>query len=1019
MTVVYGKSYYENYDIGIDKIAYKDNAILLNHFNGVADRIINDFAPKTVLDAGCALGMLVKILRDRGVEAYGIDISEYAINNVDDSIKPYCAVCSLTEALPANFPPKFDLVFSSEVIEHLYEEDAINAIGQLCKYTDTILFSSTPHDITDETHVNVHLDEYWARVFAKNGFYHNVNYNPEYISIYAKCFYKTDNLIRIVEDYERTLRIKNHAINVAKAQEVLAMIYPVNGNDFDESKKIDIWTKGNKISYQCFFDDSVRAFRFDPADNDYCIVKNIKFTQNRVPVDYRVLNGIVLGDFLLFRTKDPQILIDIPEGVSEIEINATIYPIKDDCVLDLIDYFLYGLEQSNVKLEQSRMQLEATTSEFEKRNQHFMDEAKDLEMEAIKLNDELYYTKTKLNSMEEKYNNLDRDYCKTVTQRDHYKREFEAISLSTVWRLSKPLRRVFDRLRNGKPKRGRNISKQYPRLRKPSFEVLETQKRHRFERNIKISILVPLYNTPIKFLRDMIDSVKMQTYVNWELCLADGSDADKEYVENTCRKYLKRDSRIKYKRLDKNEGIAGNTNRCFELASGEFLALLDHDDVLHPSALYEVMKAIELKHADFVYTDEATFEVEPFMPSWIHCKPDFAIDTLRAVNYICHFSAFKRDLFEEVGGMSSEHDGSQDYDLILKLSEKAKDIVHIPQILYFWRSHSGSVASDVSIKPYCITAAEKALNDHYKRLGISANAKLAPDVESMYKTDYEIIGNPLISIIIPNNDHADDLRRCIRSIYSASSYKNYEIIIIENNSKSRETFDLYEELKKHENLSILTWDKPFNYSEINNFGVEYAKGEHLLFLNNDIEVITDNWLEEMLMYAQREDVGAVGAKLLYFDNTIQHAGVIFGMGGVAGHIHKNHDFLSPGYAMRLKHAQNFSAVTAACMMMRKEVFYEVGKLNEGFQIAFNDVDLCMRIRKKGYLIVFTPFAQLYHYESKSRGTEDTFEKQKRFQSEISRFAFIWQKELNDGDPYFNPNFSLDVEDYIIKQELFE
>ncbi len=547
-----------------------------------------------------------------------------------------------------------------------------------------------------------------------------------------------------------------------------------------------------------------------------------------------------------------------------------------------------------------------------------------------------------------------------------------------------------------------------------SAQRREQEENAQFPKDIKFSVLVPLYNTPDSFLKAMIESVQAQTYKNWELCLADGSDSGHSFVGEICKKYADGDRRIKYEKLEKNLGISENTNACIRMATGEYIALFDHDDLLHPSALYEVMRAICEHGADFIYTDENTFSEEPRDSYNPHFKPDFSPDTLRSYNYICHLSAFSRELLDSVGYFRSEYDGSQDYDLILRLTEKAKKVFHIRKILYYWRAHKNSVAQDVGAKPYTVTAAKKALAAHLERCALKGEV-LDSSVPTTYHIKYEIDGNPLISVIIPNKDHTDDLDICLKSLYEKSSYKNFEVIIVENNSTEKETFEYYEAIaQKHGNIKIVKWEGNFNYSAINNFGVNYAKGEFILLLNNDVEIINGSCLEEMLMFAQRKDVGAVGAKLYYSDDTVQHAGVILGLGGTAGHAHKHFGRSHPGYMARASIAQNLSACTAACLMMRRDVFDEVGGLDESFEVAFNDVDLCMKIRKKGYLVVFTPYAELYHYESKSRGNDSTPEKLERFRGEIDRFKEKWKKQLDDGDPYYNPNLTLTRDDFSLK-----
>ena len=538
-----------------------------------------------------------------------------------------------------------------------------------------------------------------------------------------------------------------------------------------------------------------------------------------------------------------------------------------------------------------------------------------------------------------------------------------------------------------------------------------------FESNPKISILVPLYNTPIKFLKEMIESVQNQTYKNWELCLADGSDRRHNEIGNFVLEKVKKDNRIVYKKLEKNLGISENTNACLDMATGDYMSLFDHDDLLHPSALYFVVKAINEKNADFIYTDEVTFldgNVKHLVN--LHYKPDFAIDTLRSYNYICHLTTFKASLIEKTGGFRRECDGSQDYDLILRLTEQAENIVHVPEILYFWRGHKNSTAQDITSKPYIVNAAHKALRDHLERSGLKGEVCDAL-IPSTYRIKYEIEGNPLISIVIANKDNIDALDTCLKSIYEKSTYRNFEIIIVENNSTEQSTFEYYKNLEEQaSNIKVVYWKDKFNYSAINNFGFTEAEGDYVLLLNNDVEIITPSWLEEMLMFAQRKDVGAVGAMLYYPDDTIQHAGVVLGIGGVAGHAHKYLPRGAYGYMSRGAIAQNFSAVTFACVMMSSDIFEEMHGIDEKFEVTFNDVDMCMRIRKAGYLNVFTPYAELYHYESKSRGQEDTPEKVKRFNSEIDRFKKRWDKELEQGDPYYNPHLSLHHEDFSFKNE---
>ena len=560
------------------------------------------------------------------------------------------------------------------------------------------------------------------------------------------------------------------------------------------------------------------------------------------------------------------------------------------------------------------------------------------------------------------------------------------------------------------------------RLRADRFapvELLVKQASHQpgGEAGPKISIVVPLYNTPLNFLEELLDSVVNQTYRNWELCCVDaGQDTA---VGQHVQARAKADPRIRYQKLTENEGIAGNTNHGFELATGDYIALLDHDDILHPCALWYTAQAIVEQGADFVYTDEATFEGKVENVVLYHFKPDFMLDNLRSNNYICHLTTFSKVLMEQAGGGErAEYNGSQDYDLFLRLTEKAQKIAHIPHALYYWRSSPNSTASDISAKTYCIDAGIAALKAHYARCGVAVDdVTLIPGTPGYYKTDYTMAHPGRVSILIPTCDHIRDLETCVESIYARTTYPDFEILLIENNSKEEQTFRSYERMQKEhpDTLKVLTWQgKGFNYSALNNFGARYATGEYLLLLNNDTEVITPGWLEEMVMYAQQKRVGCVGAKLLYPDDTIQHAGVGFGIGGVAGHLHKYFPATSDGYMGRLNYVQDVYGDTAACLLIRKEIYDEVHGLDESYAVAFNDVDFCVRVREAGYTNVFTPFAQLYHYESKSRGMEDNPEKQKRFQGEVLRFQARWGDLLAKGDPCTNPNFDIQREDFSLK-----
>ncbi len=547
----------------------------------------------------------------------------------------------------------------------------------------------------------------------------------------------------------------------------------------------------------------------------------------------------------------------------------------------------------------------------------------------------------------------------------------------------------------------------------PTKAQLEAQAKHKFKSQPKISIVVPTYNTPVGFLRPMIESVQSQTYSNWELCIADGSS--KEETRAHLRQLSGQDQRIKVEYLKANQGIAGNTNQAIELATGEYLTLLDHDDTLAPFALYEVVSALnDEPEADLLYSDEDKLTQNGKSRIKPYFKPDWSPDTLRSHNYITHLLVIKRQLLDQIGRVREGFEGSQDFDLILRATEKAQKIKHIPKVLYHWREHPNSTALNIKSKSYVSYSTKRAVADHLKRVKVRGRVVDGPFFATCRVMFDLPTSLPLVSIIIPTKDQAILLQRCLESVINRSTYSNYEIILIDTGSTEPATEKLYAELKKYPQIRNIDWKKPFNYSTVNNFAAKQAKGDYLLFLNNDTEVISSDWIEAMLEYAQRPDVGAVGAKLIYPDGTIQHGGVTLGMGGVAGHAHRLLNGDSPGYFGRLVLPRNLSAVTAACVMIPRRVFEAVKGFDELYPLAFNDVDLCLKIRQTGKLIVWTPYAKLYHYESKTRGLDNTVEKKARFESEVGRFYSKWGAELKKGDPYYSPNLTLQKTDFSLR-----
>ena len=565
------------------------------------------------------------------------------------------------------------------------------------------------------------------------------------------------------------------------------------------------------------------------------------------------------------------------------------------------------------------------------------------------------------------------------------------------------LRNLFSRLKQGYTAHD-DYDSWFKNQRVMNYELMK-QRKQVFSYYPKITIVVPTFNTPADMLKIMVDSVLSQSYQNWELCIADASDSAHP-ARQILKEFQEQDERIRVSFLSENAGISGNTNKGFELATGDYIGLLDHDDFLEPDALYEAVKLLNEYPYDCLYTDEDKYDSKKQKFISPNFKPDFAIDALRSHNYITHFFVARAELIRNVGGESKRYEGAQDYDLVLKCIEKSNAIGHIDKILYHWRIYSGSTAGNPKQKLYCYENGRKAIEDHLKRMDIKATVEqLEKPYWGLYRVEYDTGNNPLISIIIPNYENKAVLERCIDSLFNVNTYNNIEILIVENNSKSREIFDYYESIqKKHENVHVISWTGgEFNYSAINNYGASFAKGDYLLLLNNDTQMIAPDSIRDMLGICMRDDVGVVGAKLLYPDNTVQHAGVVIGIGGCAGHVFSRISKDDPGYMMRAVIDYDYSAVTGACLMTKKKLFETVGGLDEKLAVAFNDIDYCLKIRKLRKLVVYDAFSRWYHYESVSRGYENNINKITRFDKELMLFQNRWKDIIVNGDPFYNKN----------------
>lgn len=582
--------------------------------------------------------------------------------------------------------------------------------------------------------------------------------------------------------------------------------------------------------------------------------------------------------------------------------------------------------------------------------------------------------------------------------------------------LSKMYTKIFRGKENAKAQGEREKYQVWIQNNEPSKEELEKQRNIQFKIRPKFSIVVPMYNTPVNFFEELVNCLKEQTYENWELCLADGSPNKNEELSTI----ITSDKRIKYKFLNENKGISGNTNEALKLVTGDYILLVDHDDLLPIFCLYELAKTInENPQVEFIYTDEDKIERTKDKRCDPHFKPDFAIDTLRSNNYITHLSVFKKELMDKLGGFRDKYNGAQDFDIIIRATENTKNIVHIPKILYHWRVHPNSTAMVADAKPYAYEAGIKVIEDHLERQNLKAKVTHGGDIPGVYEVEYEVKGNPKVSIIIPNKDSVKLLKNCVNSILKLTTYENYEIVIVENNSELVKTFDYYENIQKIQNVRVIKYEeKGFNYSKIINFGVKNCPdSDYIVQLNSDTEVLTNNWIEKFIGFAQREDVGAVGARLYYEDKSIQHAGIGIGICDLAANLLTNTPNGYHAYFGRECLTQDLSAVTGACLFCRRQIYEEVGFMDEEkFAVAFNDVDFCLKIRQAGYLIVYNPYIEFIHYESKTRGYEDTPEKKARFERESNNFRTKWRKVLDAGDPYSNVNFDKNTAQYNIRTD---
>ena len=1025
MSCLYQAEYYRT---GCGPVPYEQAEHWQPFFDRIADQIVDKFHPRTVLDAGCAMGYLVSALRDRGVEAYGVDLSEYALSKVRPDVRPYCFAGSITEPLPQAMPRQYDLVVTIEVLEHLTAQDGQTAIANLCAMTDTVLFSSSPDDFTEPTHINVQQREYWARLFALQGFWDDLDSRPDAITSHAACYRRHADHLRQVDLYERHIRLTQAAHSrqleqAAKRPFTASLFWAGPDRDFDPQRRFTVSGDAaqGEIRLSVSLPREAVTLRLDPMEGP-CLVEDLDVRCGDGPLAVRAANGLELDHQYLFLNDDPQFDIDTQgRQLNTLELRARVLPLEHPQLRDLLQRQIARLEPLDQALAEARKDLiqarreldDGTRTLVQTQDALIQNQAALLESQA-----DLAQTRKELAAVQEAYLQISRSSSWRITKPLRLLAEGVKSPLRRIKILS-PVKKVWWSLRD----HGLiyTLKKVWRKLFRPgpqfaSFHPLTEEERQAQRQTVfsvrpKFSLVVPLYNTPPAFLKEMVSSVQAQTYGSWELCMADGSEPANQELKKLCLSFSKKDPRIRYKQLPANAGIAGNTLAAFELASGDYIVLLDHDDVLTENALYECVKCIQdCPEADFIYSDKAVFEDKTRKILGCHYLPDYSPDYLRATNYASHLNLFSRDLIDRMGFLQEGYDGSQDYDLELRAMEHARQIRHIPMILYYCRACEGSVALDPESKRYAYEAGRRAIEAHIQRIGYPGKVEFESQTYS-YRIHYDIVNPGKVSIIIPNKDHIQDLETCVRSILDKTDYPDYEVLIVENCSQDKETFKGYRKLSQDPRVRVITYVpavQEFNFSAINNFAVSQTDSPYVLFLNNDTSVISKGWLREMLMYAQRDDVGAVGAKLYFSNDTYQHVGLFLGLGEhIATHYAHRAQRGFTGYMHRLAMVQNYNAVTGACMLMKRADFLAAGGFDEeNFKVGLNDVDLCLKLRSLGKVNVLTPYAELYHYESLSRSSDEEGPNKVRFRNEQARFRAKWPQYFDRCDEYYNPNLNL-------------
>jgi len=1011
------------YRSGFGPIPYERNDYWLGFFAAMADEIARCLKPRTVLDAGCAKGFLVEALWARGIEAWGIDISAHAISQVRKDVGPYCRAASLTEPIQGFY----DLVTCIEVVEHIPAEDVELVARNITGVTDTILFSSTSSDFDEATHVTVRPALFWLKLFNQYGFQPDLLFDASFINAHAMLLRKGQSLPEEVAIlfsrmilYRSVLAASANQINSLKQQntDLSRQIEAVSALEQQNAAlRRQIETASARIGELESVHPQIAVLRRE-ADAQLDALRAVSAERDAAREGFREqseearrLAGELQQARLEIAAVRQQITQSPEQSRQEVECLMARLSEAQEQIATLT-------RQSQEDQRADRQKQTWRVTRLARESQKAQQRVTELrEQNAALTGDVLRLTREKQGIEAELRGILESPGWKVV---ERYRRWFSSHINSRPW-----LRNWYESLvwfflrRLGGPRGGASGAtgdstasaalappeprpplsfEEWIRENEPDAAALAGQRNQAAALAYRplISIVLPVYRVELSILKACVQSVLDQTYDRWELCIAHAAPeetAQREFL----RSLAAADSRVKLVLLEENQGISTNSNRALELAGGEFVALLDHDDTLAPFAFYEVAHLLaadpdlELIYSDHDYIDETGSR--RFNPLF---KPDWSPEIMLSANYITHLTVLRLALVRELGGFDTASDGAQDWDLFLRATERTAQIAHIPRILYHWRTHSASTALNPGAKNYAEAAQLRSVQAHLDRMGLPARAEVSSG--GLLRVRWMHPEQKRVSIIIPSRDKVDLLSRAINSLRAITAYPNYEILIVDNGSQEPATHQYYETIARLPGVRVLPYAHPFNFSAMNNYGAKHATGDLLLFLNNDVEITSPEWLEELAGWTQVRAVGVTGARLLRPNGTIQHAGVVIGFEGFAGHPFADQPALTFNIYGSTGWYRNFLAVTGACMMLRREVFDEIGGFDEAFITCGSDVEICLRAWRYGYRTVYNPFAELVHYECQTR------------KSDVPRQDYLvsfrhYEQHLRDGDPYWNPNLS--------------